>query len=103
LGQTPCNPPQASVVQIVTLASDAVISAGPRSTGSLLLVGLGVRHLSEPPERSAETRPFVEIGLGLAHAIGTGSIGLEARYQLAASSSDLPRWTIPMAITARFF
>jgi len=103
LGQQPCNPPQASAVKIATLAADGVISPVPAISGPLLIIGVGLRNVSASPEQASEIRPFVDLGAGLALAIGSGSLGLEARYQLAAASGGLPRWTLPIQVTARFF
>jgi hypothetical protein len=103
LGQTPCVLPQPSTVHVITLAGNLVFSGGRRTTGPLLFVGTGLRRITETPGYPTDLRPFVEIGGGVAHSFGRASIGVEARYQLATSSADLPRWTMPVGINARLF
>lgn len=103
LGRQPCNPPQPGAVTIATLAAEAVISGAPEILGPLLIIGGGLRHVSESPEQTSEIRPFLDLGAGLAFPIGSGSLGLEARYQLAAAHAGLPQWTLPIQVTVRFF
>jgi hypothetical protein len=104
LGQTPCDLPQPSAVHVITLAGNLVFSTGRRTTGPLLLlVGTGLRRITETPEHPTDLGPFVEIGGGVARSFGGASIGLEARYQIATSTAGLPRWMMPIGINARLF
>lgn len=103
LGQVPCVLPRASSVHVVTLAANFVFSSGLHSTGPLLLFGAGLRDIAETPERPAELRPVVELGGGIGHAFNAASVGVEVRYQLAAASAGLPRWTMPIGLNVRFF
>lgn len=103
LGQGPCNPPRASPVHITTLAGDWVFSNRQRGTAPLILAGLGLRRITESPATSPEVRPFAEVGAGIVHSLTRTSIGLEARWQLAPSRADLPRWTLPIGVNIRLF
>jgi hypothetical protein len=87
----------------MTFAGDFVIAENERATGPFGIVGAGLQRITETPERSAELGPFVEISAGVARSFNTTTVGLEARCQLAAASSDLPRWMLPIGISLRFF
>jgi hypothetical protein len=103
LGLGPCNPPQPSQVWVPTLASDLVFFGDRRATTPIAIVGAGLRYITEAPAHSPELRPFGEIGAGVAHPFGAATLSLEARWQVAASSGGLPRWTMPVGINMRFF
>jgi hypothetical protein len=74
-----------------------------RATAPIAILGAGLRYITGAPAHSPELRPFGEIGAGVAHSLGTVSLSLEARWQVAASSGGLPRWTMPVGINMRFF
>jgi hypothetical protein len=102
-GFDPCDLPRSSSVRVFTLSGDAVFSRGFRATGPELLIGAGLRDFTETSGAPSELRPYVEAGVGIVRAFGRASVGLDARYQLAASSSALPRWTTPIEMSVRFF
>jgi hypothetical protein len=103
LGFEPCNPPQPSDVRVPTLGADLVFFGDRRGTAPLALAGVGLRYITEAPAHSPELRPFGEIGAGVAHPLGTASLSVEGRWQIAASSGGLPRWTLPVGLNIRFF
>jgi hypothetical protein len=103
LGVGPCNLETASSVHVIALSADGILSSGARGTGARLLVGGGARYISATPEDPSDLRPFVEIGCGVARSFAAASIGLDARFQLAAWTAEFPRWTMPIGISVRFF
>ncbi len=103
LGQIPCNPPQASPVHITTAAANAVVSPNINAGGPRLLVGFGLRRLTEAPQHPVDVGPFAALGVAVDHSFGKAHLGLEAQYQRAASRTDLPQWTMPIGITVHLF
>jgi hypothetical protein len=103
LAQGPCVRPLASPVHIITFAGNLVVSGDLRQGRPLMVVGAGFRHITESPEHPPELRPFAEIGGGIARSDRAYSIGLDVRLQLAASTANLPRWTLPCGLSVRFF
>jgi hypothetical protein len=98
LGAEPCVFPQPSTVKVATLSIGAEYSIAGTVNAPLLSAGVGVRTLSESPQRGNDTRPFVEIGAGVL----LGRWALRARYQAASPGSDLPKWMLPMTLGYRF-
>jgi hypothetical protein len=103
LGQLPCDRSLSSPVHVITFAANLLLSGDLRQGRPLFVVGAGFRHIAEAPEHPPELRPFAEIGGGIARSDRAYSIGLDVRLQIAASSANLPRWTMPCGLNLRFF
>jgi hypothetical protein len=101
--QEPCIPPHPSAVHIATLTGDFLWSGSRTGITPLLIIGTGIRYITEAPEQSPELRPLLEIGGGVTHSFRATRVGIEGRFQLAASSAGLPRWTVPVGIDVRLF
>lgn len=100
LGTLPC-PQSSSTVRATTIGGGAVFSARA-ALAPFLVLGGGVRHVSEPPYYNGETRPYSEIGGGFLALLGGHQIGVETRVQLATASGTLPRWMVPTTVGIRF-
>jgi len=64
-----------------------------------LLVGTGMRHLTESPERDSDDRPYGEVGLGLTMA---SRFVVRVDYQATQPGSELPRWAVPVTLGIAF-
>ena len=102
LGVVPCVTRTPGPLQVVTLGANAIYSATTQGVAPLLLAGVGVRNIAQAPEHSSETRPFGEIGAGIAVPVGLARWHIDARIQLAPASSDVPRSTIVVTTGVRF-
>jgi hypothetical protein len=101
-GVVPCIPPSPSSVHMVTFGGNAILSSASPRVAPLLLAGIGIRYITEAPTHGGESRPYAELGAGLATPIGAVSWRVNARIQVAPASGDLPRWTIPITTGVRF-
>lgn len=100
LGAYPCIPPSPSVVRIATLG--VVAEYAPPSSDDvapLFLAGVGMRHLTESPERHNDARPYAEAGVG---ASVFRRVVVRVRYQATRPGSKLPKWAVPITLGVAF-
>jgi hypothetical protein len=100
LGVYPCIRPSPSVVRIATLGvvGDYILPSND-DVAPFFLVGLGMRHLTESPERPSDNRPYAEVGLG---ATVFRRFVVRARYQATRPGSQLPKWALPVTFGLAF-
>jgi hypothetical protein len=95
----PCPPPPSpSRVRVATLGTNAEYVASRTGLEPIVFGGIGIRYLTESPQRGADTRPYMELGCGAAFRRWT----LRVRYEAARPGSDLPKWMMPAALGFRF-
>lgn len=101
LRASPCNLPSPSAVRIATLGAVGVYTppSGDDDVAPFLLAGVGMRYLTESPERDSDTRPYAEVGLGT--TIFRRFV-VRVRYQATQSGSELPSWAMPMTVGIAF-
>ena len=92
-----CPPPSPSNVRIASLGGSAEYRLAALPVAPFVLVGAGVRFLTESPQRRADARPYAEYGVGVAF----GRLSIRARYQGARPGKDLPDWILPIALGYR--
>jgi hypothetical protein len=99
-GAYPCIPPSPSVVRIATFGVVGDYTPpSPDVVAPFFLVGLGMRHLTESPERPDDNRPYAEVGLG---ATVVRRFVVRARYQATRPGSQLPKWALPVTFGLAF-
>jgi hypothetical protein len=102
LGMQPCKQPSASVVWVATLGVIGLYTLPTPNyyeAAPVLLVGAGMRHLTESPERDSDDRPYGDLGLGLKMA---GRFVLRVEYQATPPGSELPKWALPVTLGIAF-
>ena len=102
LGAHPCNPPSASAVRIATLGVVGLYAPPApdySNVAAFLLVGAGLRHLAESPERDSDDRPYGEVGFGLKMA---RRFVVRIEYQATRRGSELPQWALPVTLGIAF-
>jgi len=102
LGAHPCNPPSASAVRIATLGIIGFYAPPApdySDVAAFLLLGAGMRHLTESPERDSDNRPYGEAGCGLKMG---GRFVVRIEYQATQPGSELPKWAVPVTLGIAF-
>jgi hypothetical protein len=99
-GASPCIDPSPSVVRIATLGAIGgyTIESGG-DIAAVLLAGMGMRYLTESPERSNDFRPYAEVGLGI---VVLRRFVVRIRGQKSPPGSELPNWAVPMTVGVVF-